>query len=157
MHRTSSFSCTTQLFCIYSNITCMPLKRFYLLTCLLCLIFNPKIYLSFSHFSDPSTLLSAGSKLQNTGHLRLHKRGIHSCLVTSSSGTARDSTELHFDVQEQDCPFQDKDNQTKYSTCLKGIIRKSLLHSWRAKHLLHILKRGRRPEHSNNYYILQEC
>lgn len=52
-------------------------------------------------------------------------------------------------MQEQSCP---KIKKTKYSTCLKGISHKSLLHSWRAKHLFHILKTGRRPEHSNNLY-----
>lgn len=45
--------CTEQVFSHYnsvvlcllcnSNVTRVPLKRFYLLTCLLCLIFSPKI------------------------------------------------------------------------------------------------------------------
>lgn len=99
-----------------------------------------------------ASTISARSKLQKTGDLPLQERGIHSHVVTSSPSTARHSTELHSDMQEQGCPFQDKDNQTKYSTCLKGISHKSLLHSWTAKHLFRILKTGRRSEHSNNLY-----
>lgn len=43
-----------------SNIARFPLKRLYLLTCLLCLIYGPKIYLSFSHFSGQPVLYQQG-------------------------------------------------------------------------------------------------
>lgn len=159
MHRISSFSCTTLLFCVYSAIKTshLPLKRFYLLACLKSNFQSQNLSIILPLLRSVRTI-SARSKLQKTGDLPLQERGIHSHVVTSSPSTARHSTELHsWHAGEQGCPFQDKDNQTKYSTCSKGISHKSLLHSWRAKHLLHILKTGRRPEHNNNYYILQDC
>lgn len=106
-----------------SNIACSSLKRLYLLTYLL---WSQNLSIIFPPLRS-ANVISAGSKLRKTD-LPLQERGIHSCVVTRiSPSTARDSTELQSDMQEQGWLFQDKDNSNKYHILVEGIILESLL------------------------------